>query len=449
MKNKIIVTLLLFASIVQAQEEKKSYSFSLDQAVTHATTNNRSAINANRDIEMAKKKKWETTAAGLPQINGSISYQNNFEIQKSLIPAEIFGGQPGTFQEVAFGTKHNATGNLSLTQLLFDGSYIVALQASKTYLQFYENSKKKTDIEVREMIINSYGSVLLADESVQILQKNKKVLEKTLFDTDQTFKNGLIEEENVEQLKITLASVNNNLNYVTRLKDISLKMLKVNLGIEIEDELTLTDKLDDLTQKNLDLALKSTDFNATNNINYVITKNFVEQRNLEKKKKKLEKSKALPSLSAGINFGYNSFGDKFTFFNSDQKYFNYSNLGITLNVPIFSSFARSARTQQAQIALEKAKTDLTETEQKLKLAYQNAKSDYEYSIEQYNSSKESLGLAERIENKQQIKFKEGLSSSFDFTEAQRQLYTSQQTYLQAMVDVINKKAALEKIIGNQ
>jgi outer membrane protein len=446
MKNKIILTLLLFASIMQAQEEKKSYTFSLDQAITHATTNNRSAINANRDIEMAKKKKWETTASGLPQINGSISYQNNFEIQKSLIPAEIFGGPPGTFQEVAFGTKHNATGNLSLTQLLFDGSYIVALQASKTYLQFYENNKKKTDIDVREMIINAYGSVLLADESVQILQKNKTVLEKTLFDTDQTFKNGLIEEENVEQLKITLASVNSNLNYVTRLKDISLKMLKVNLGIEIEDELTLTDKLDDLTQKNLDLALKSTDFNATSNINYVITQNFVEQRNLELK---LEKSKALPSLSAGVNFGYNSFGDKFTFFNSDQKYFNYSNLGITLNVPIFSSFARSARTQQAKIALEKAKTDLTDTEQKLKLAYQNAKSDYEYSIEQYNSSKESLGLAERIENKQQIKFKEGLSSSFDFTEAQRQLYSSQQTYLQAMVDVINKKAALEKIIGNQ
>lgn len=446
MKNKIILTLLLFASIMQAQEQKKSYSFSLDQAITHATTNNRSAINANRDIEMAKKKKWETTASGLPQINGSISYQNNFEIQKSLIPAEIFGGTPGTFQEVAFGTKHNATGNLSLTQLLFDGSYIVALQASKTYLQFYENNKKKTDIDIREMIINAYGSVLLADESVQILQKNKTVLEKTLFDTDQTFKNGLIEEENVEQLKITLASVNSNLNYVTRLKDISLKMLKVNLGIEIEEELTLTDKLDDLTQKNLDLALKSTDFNATSNINYVITQNFVEQRNLELK---LEKSKALPSLSAGVNFGYNSFGDKFTFFNSDQKYFNYSNLGITLNVPIFSSFARSARTQQAKIALEKAKTDLTDTEQKLKLAYQNAKSDYEYSIEQYNSSKESLGLAERIENKQQIKFKEGLSSSFDFTEAQRQLYSSQQTYLQAMVDVINKKAALEKIIGNQ
>ena len=164
---------------------------------------------------------------------------------------------------------------------------------------------------------------------------------------------------------------------------------------------------------------------------------------------KLEKSKALPTLSAGVNFGYNAFGNEFTFFNSGQQYFNYSNLGVNLNVPIFSSFARSARTQQAKIALEKANTDLIETEQKLKLAYQSAKSDYEYSVEQYNSSKESLKLAERIENKQQIKFREGLSTSFDFTEAQRQLYTSQQNYLQTMVDVINKKAALEKITGNK
>ena len=446
MKKQLVLILFLFASFVKAQDKKQSYSFSLDQAISHALTNNRTAINAGRDIEMAKKKKWETTAMGLPQINGAVSYQDNFKLQTSLLPAEIFGGPKGEFAEVTFGTKHNGGGSLSLSQLIFDGSYLVALQASKTYLKFYENYKVKTDTDVREMIINAYGNVLLADESAQILQKNKAILEKTLFDTDQTYKNGLIEEENVEQLKITLSSVTSNLNYVTRLKDISLKMLKVNLGIDIDADLTLTDKLDVLTQNNLDLALKSSEFNASSNINYMISQNFVEQRNLELK---LQKSKALPTLAAGMNFGYNSFGNTFSFFNSNQRYFNYSNLGVSLNVPIFSSFARSARTQQAKIALEKAKTDLTETEQKLKLAYQNAKSDYEYSIEQYNSSKENLKLAERIEKKKEIKFKEGLSSSFDFTEAQRQLYTSQQSYLQTMVDVINKKAALQKVIGNK
>jgi outer membrane protein len=225
-----------------------------------------------------------------------------------------------------------------------------------------------------------------------------------------------------------------------------LKMLKINLGLDIDDELVLTDKLDVLAQSNLDLTLKSTEFDPSRNINYLISQNFVDQRNLELK---LQKSKALPTLSAGVNFGYNSFGNTFSFFNSNQRYFNYSNLGVSLNVPIFSSFARSARTQQAKIALEKAKTDLEDAEQKLKLQYQNAKSDYEYSVEQYKSSKENLKLAERIEGKQQIKFKEGLSSSFNLTEAQRQLYSSQQSYLQTMVDVINKKAALEKVIGNK
>ena len=446
MKNKLILIFALFGLAMQAQDKKQSYSFSLDQAISHALTNNRSEINAGRDIEIAKKKKWETTAMGLPQINGAINYQDNFKLQTSLLPAQIFGGHAGEFAEVSFGTKHNGGGSLSLTQLIFDGSYIVALQASKTYLQFYENYKVKTDSDVKEMIINAYGNVLLAEESAQILQKNKTILEKTLFDTDQTYKNGLIEEENVEQLKITLSSVNSNLNYVTRLKEISLKMLKVNLGIDIDATLTLTDKLELLAQNNLDLALKTSEFDPKGNINYIISQNFVDQRNLEMK---LQKSKALPTLAAGMNFGYNSFGNTFSFFNSSQRYFNYSNLGISLNVPLFSSFARSARTQQAKIALEKAKTDLTDAEQKLKLGYQNAKSNYEYSIEQYNSSKENLKLAERIEKKQQIKFKEGLSSSFDFTEAQRQLYTSQQSYLQTMVDVISKKAALEKLIGNK
>ena len=443
MKKIIFIAVLSFTSTLFSQDAKKTYALSLQQAIDYAITNNRQAINAGRDIAIAKQKRWETTAMGLPQINGNFGYQNNFVIQKSLIPAEIFGGPAGTFAEVAFGTTHNASASVGLTQLLFDGSYIVALQASKTYLAFYQNYKKKTDADVKEMIVNSYGGVLLANESELILQKNKTILERTLFETEQTFKNGLIEEENVEQLKITLSNLKNNINYITRLKEISLKMLKINLGIDINENLLVTDKLETLAKNNLDLAFTANDFEVTNNINYVISQNFVEQRSLELK---LQKSKALPTLAAGLNFGYNSFGQSFNFFNTDQRWFNYSNLGINLSIPIFSSFARSARTQQAKIAFDKAKTDLDDAAQKLKLQYQNAKSDYEFSIENYQSSKENLQLAERIDTKQQVKFKEGLSSSFNLTEAQRQLYSSQQAYLQAMADVINKRAVLEKII---
>lgn len=441
MKNFFLI-LFVFSLTANAQDAKQNYSFTLQQAIDYALENNYAAINAGRDIEASKQKKWETTAAGLPQINATLDYQNNFELQKSLIPAEFFGGNPGEFQEVAFGTKHNMNARTTLSQLIFDGSYVVALQASRTYLKFYQNAKQKAAIEIKEMVINAYGNVLLAQESIAILQKNKTVLDKTLFETKETYKNGLIEEENVEQLQITLSTINSNLNNTKRLLDIATKMLKITLGIDINADLKLTDKLDVLSASNLDLALTQKDFNVSNTINYLMASNFQEQRQLEYK---LQKSRALPTLSTNINFGYNAFGNQFEFFTKNQRWLNYSNLGVALNVPIFSSLGRSAKTQQAKIALDQAKTQLSETEQKLKLQYASAKSEYEFSVEEFITSKTNLNLAERIEKKQQIKFTEGLSSSFDFSESQRQLYAAQQNYLQSMVNIINKKAALEKI----
>ena len=220
-------------------------------------------------------------------------------------------------------------------------------------------------------------------------------------------------------------------------------MLKINLGVPVDSQITLTDELEQLSQQNLDFALTMPSFEVRNSIDYLISQNLVDQRRLELK---LEKSKALPNLSANVNFGYNAFGDDFNFTNTDQKWFNYSNLGLTLNIPIFSSFGRQAKTQQAKIEFEKATTQQTETEQKLLLQFQSAKSDYEFRIEQYASAKENLRLAERIERKQNIKFTEGISTSFDFTDAQQQLYKAQQDYLQSMVDVINTKATLDKLI---
>ncbi len=447
-KIVILINLIYFAQLsaqeVNKNDAKQSYSFTLKQSIEHALQYNYSEINAGRDIEAAKKKKWETTTMGLPQLNGNVGYQNNFKLQKSVVPGEFFGGPPGSFAEVEFGTKHNMGASLTLSQLIFDGSYLVGLESAKVYLQLFENSKKKTDSEIKQMVINSYGNVLLAQESIKVLESNKVILEKNYNDVNQIYKNGLAEEESVEQIAITLASVNSSLNNVKRSRELALKMLKINLGIELEDELTLTDNLETLSKENLDLAITTSEFSVDKNIDYQMATNMTEQKRLLLK---LEKSKALPSLGAQVNFGYNSFSNTFSFFNENQKWFNYSNLGVALNVPIFSSLGRSARTQQARIAFDQAQTKQKEAEQMLKLQYQAAKSDYEYSVEEYETAKNNLKLAERIEKKQQIKFKEGLSTSFEFTEAQRQLYAAQQSYLQSMVNVVNKRASLEKIIN--
>lgn len=182
MRKLFLIPLIVFGLTAKAQnstsnqlanQAPKSFSFNLEQAISHALTNNYSVINAGRDIEASKEKKWETTAAGLPQINAGLDYTNNFVLQKSVVPAEFFGGNPGEYAEVAFGTKHNMIARSTLSQLIFDGSYIVALQASKTYLKYYENAKQKTDTEIKEAVINAYGNVLLAQESITILEKKQ------------------------------------------------------------------------------------------------------------------------------------------------------------------------------------------------------------------------------------------------------------------------------------
>lgn len=444
-KFQLIVLLTIsFGFYAQTNLTKESYSFNLNEAIDYGLKNNYSAINASRDIDMAKKKKWETTTIGLPQINASLGYQNNIELQKSLIPAEFFGGKEGEFAEVAFGTRHNMLGSATVSQLLFNGSYIVALQSAKVYLQISENAKIKTNQEIREMVVNAYGNVLLANESISILEKNKTNLEKTLNETNQIFKNGFIEEENVEQLQITLATIKSAQENIKRQKIIATNMLKLILGISIEKELILTENLNNLSLNSISLELTTIPFQVENSIDFKIQNNLVETKKLMLL---LEKSNALPSLAAAYNFGYNAFGNQFQFFTNNQRWLNFSNVGISLNVPIFSSLGRSARTQQAKIALEQSKTQMIQVEQGLKLQFEKAKSDYEFSLEQLKTTKSSLALAERIESKQQIKLKEGLLSSFDLSEAQRQLYLTQQNYLQAMLDVINKKASLEKIIN--
>lgn len=425
-------------------QENKS-AFSMDEAIDFALKKNRSAINAGRDVEAAEKQKWEAMAKGLPQLNGYVDYQNFLKQPVSLIPSEIFGDE-GEFIEVAFGTKQNVNAGLTLSQLLFDGSYIVGLQSAKVFLEISRNAKEKTDLEVRKAVINAYGNVLVAEESVKILEKNKANLEKNLADTRRIYENGLIEEENVEQLQITLSDIENSYNNAARLKDIAYKLFNLTLGIDVNASVRLTDNLQDLTMENTRPELVETSFDIKNNVDYKIASNNKRTRELLLK---LEKSRALPTLTSFLNAGYQGFSDSFTFLDGDQDWFGSSLLGVSLNIPVFSSFDRHARTQRARIALEKSKTMLTETEQQLRLELETARSNYQFAIEQYNTSKSNLELAERIEEKNQIKYAEGISSSFDLRQAQTQLYSIQQDYLQAMLAVINSKTNLETILNRK
>ncbi len=425
--------------------QEQTYSFTLQEAIDFALKNNYSAINADRDVLDAQKQKWETIATGLPQISGAVSYQNLLIQQVVQLPGEIIpDGEPGTFVEVVFGQPQQVNAAATLRQQLFDGSYIVGVQATKAFLSYSANNKEKTEQEVRKAVVEAYGNVLLAEESVVILEKNKATLEKNLFETTKIYENGLGDEESVDQLQITLSGVENQLKNAIRLKDITHQMLNLIMGIALDAPTKLEEDLDNLAQRQIDLNLLESELNIENNVDYKLITNLNEQRYFEWK---LAKSRALPTLNAFATYGGLSFGEEFSFFDNGQEWFEFSTIGVDLNIPIFSSFKRSASTQRAKIALEKAKTQLTETQEQIRLQLENAKSNYTLAIEQYDTSKNNLNLAERIENKNQIKYFEGIASSFELRQAQTQLYTAQNEYLQSMVEVINKKTELEIILN--
>jgi len=443
MSKKASLLIMLLIGILGFSQESTN-SFSLQEAINYALENNRTAKNAARDIEAAKELKWETTATGLPQISAKIDYNNWLKQQVSLIPAEFFGGNPDEFAEIEFGTKQSVFASVAVNQKIFDGSYLVGLQSAKVFLDISKNAKEKTDLEVRKAVINAYGNVLLAEESIFILERNITVLEKNLFEIQKIYENGLEEEESVEQLQITLSGVKSNLRNASRLKTLAYQMFNVIIGIDINSSTLLTENLESLTFQNVVLTLLDVDENIENTIDYKIAANDKVSKELLLK---LEKSKALPTLTAFLNSGYQGYSNQFTFTNKNERWFGSSLFGVNMNIPIFSSLGRSAATQRAKINLEKAQDDLTETEQNIKLQIASAKSNYQFAIEDYENKKQNLNLAERIEKKNQIKFFEGIASSFDLLIAQTQLYSSQQDYLQSMLNVITMKAELETVLN--
>ena len=442
--KKILILVLAGFYFAPLQAQQSSYSLSLEQAIALAQDSSYASLNARREMTRALKKKWETTATGLPQINGSISYNNNIKQPVTLIPGEITGGAPGSFTPVIFGTEQNATAQATLEQLIFDGSYLVGLQAAKTFLDFSKNAFEKTQIEVEKSVVNAYGSAKMAEALVSVFDNNYKTLKKSYDELQIVYENGLTELEALEQLEITLLEVKGYLDNAQRSQRLAQHLLRVALGLPLTTELILTDELDTLILRAGEEINPDITLDLQKQIDVRIAENFTEQRRLEWQ---LERSRALPSLSAFANYRTQAFSNDFTFTDNTQQWFQSSVLGIRMQVPIFSSGFRSARSSQAKIAWDQAKTEFAQTKQATQIAFENALSDFNLSKDNFDNASKSLNLAERVATKNQIKFDQGIASSFDLYQAQAQFYRAQQNYYTSLLALLNAKTVLETFIN--
>lgn len=442
-KKIFILFTFLFSISWYSQGQQEIRSFSVKEAQKFALENNLNVQNAKLDVKYAEKVIWENTALGLPQVNSSINYNNNLNLQTTLLPGEIVG-RPGEDIEVQFGTQHNAMASISASQIVFSGPYIIGLQASKIFKKSNEEKLTKTEDDTKELIAQNYYLALLAEETYIIIDSNVQNLEKTLYETQKMYEKGFAEETDADQIRVNLISLQNSLKSAKSQIEVSYKMLKYQLGINLNVEIKLTEKLNDIVSNVTMEKTLADSFIVEEHIDFIIMKTAEE---LSKMQLKLQRAEYIPALDAVYNNNWSAMRNEFSFFSQEDKWYYSSLLGFTLSVPIFSSGNRKAKVGEKKIEYQKAANNKKLTEDALILQIQQDRSDFITAYEKYLSQKDNVEISRKILERTRIKVREGMSSSLDFTVINNQYLTTQSNYISAMFDLLNAKLKLDKAMN--
>jgi len=446
MKKHLLLGAVLISSSLLAQKEAKQ--FSLKEAQDFAAIHSYTVQDKILDYEKARKTIKETAAMGLPQITGSFGYSYNAQIPEQPIPAQFFdpNAPEGEFATVAFGVAHQNQATIQLNQLLIDGSYFVALQATKVVKETKSLEKEEAEIEARKNVAQSYYGVLVAEKTQEILAKNLKTLTENFEETKKLFENGFVEDQDVTQLELLVNNLNNNLANAKRQVKLAHQLLKFNMGIPLEEEVVLTSSLDDIISPvRSDLSLSSSPFQVDQHISY---RALISQEKGARLQLSNERAKYFPTLSGFVTHSQSNFAneaaDAFSF---DTYWIPGTTIGASLNWQIFSGMGRQARVQKAKIDLDRIRVAKTATESQLELQYEQALSDYNYAMDNMSNQMRNRDLSERIRNRTLRKYQEGLASSLELTQVENQYLDAERSYITSILNVLNAKEALEFALG--
>lgn len=449
MKKAIVHLILIIAgtfaggSILTAQDNaSQRLSYSLKEALDYAVANNTNAENARLDVLSADKRVWEATATGLPQVSAAVNYNNNLSLATTLIPD--FLGNPSDKIEVQFGTRHYATAGMSASQMIFSGSFIVGLQTAKIYKEFTQTNRELTEQQVKEAVTQGYYIVLLSENTLQALRGNLENMRTTLNETRELYKSGFVEEIEVDQLEVTMTDLENAVLSMERQLVASRSLLKYQMGLDLLQEIELTDRLEDFILELDYQVLMTYDMDVGSNLNYQI---LSDQEKLAYMDMKLKQTEYLPNLSAFFNLDFTAQRDEFNLFDTNEDWYKASAVGLSLNIPVFSSGLRMAGVAQKRIAYEQARNTRDFTAQGLKVEFMQAQYDLANAYEKFNREKKNLTLSQKVVNTTEAKYSEGLASSLELTQVNDQFLQTLSNYTSAMVEVLNAKISLDILMN--
>ncbi len=463
-KRKSILLLLflgfVFKGVAQNTDTKTvNTSFSLEEAVKFAIENGYDVKSKSIDLEVAKKKIWETTAMGLPQISGTVAYQHIFNVPEFGFPvagltATKFPDMPNLKQNETspgsgiwiysletpkepMASPDNATWDLTVSQLIFSGEYIVGLRAAKVFREMSEQNLTKSYADIKETVSSSYYLALVLDENVRNLKETQKVTDANLKDLTAMGDQGLVEETGVDQVRLIKSNIDNAVSSLERAAKVSKNLLKFQMGLPIEGEIVLTEGIDKYNNESIFSSYLGDSFDVTKTIDYQVLETGVK---LQKLSWDREKTTFLPSV-AGFYRHYQQFKEPLLNFQPKDV------AGINVTVPIFSSGMRRAKVQQARLNFEKMKVTQQQAVEGLNLQYQNTFNDFQTAYASFVTNKKNMELAKKIFDQTMIKYKEGVGSTMDLNTSQNQYLTTQRDYFTALNNLLSAKVKLDKLLS--
>jgi outer membrane protein TolC len=424
--------------MLSAQEMRVS----LVNAQAYAAKHNASAQVNDLERQVAKANIWQNIAIGLPQVQLAGSYTGNIEL-----PAQFIDFGNGELTKLTFGTKYASAGNLSASQLVFDGSYFVALLATKVVSETAELGYQKSLLEVREQVAQAYHLAVVTERNVQAVSANLELTRKLLVETKALQAEGFLESTDVDQLSLVVNNLENSLAFLNNQKEVSLALLKLQMGVPQATSVVLTDALEQLVLfTESGSALLAQGFEAKNHIDY---RTLAVNREGAKLNMQNEWMSFLPrlSLSYGANVNYVSqSANVWDPSGTQAANFAFSSWGLNASVPLFTSGKRVARVKMAQLKLQELDLLLANTESMLSMQYKLARAEYSFALNNYLSQKRNETLAKSIRDRVYAKFKEGVASSQEYTQSENQYQQSVSALLNAANNVLNKRVSLEKLL---
>jgi outer membrane protein len=464
--------LLLIAPLwTHAQQQDTTSGYSLEECIKYALENTADIKNTRVDEQIAEAKVKETVGIGLPQIDAQVQLTHNQKLQPFFGVYGVAAGLSGepldprlppdavVAQNNFFQLKNSGDAKLTITQLLFSGSYLVGLKASSTYKELAYKTSKQTKIDLIQNVTKAYYSVLINNERITLFDNNIARVDSLLRNTAAMNKNGFAEEIDVDRTRVTLNNLKTERIKFLNSQALSLALLKFQMNYPMEQPLQVRGSIKSLKVDENIFAEYEQGWDPENRIDFQVLKT---QRELQRLDVKNKNAAGMPTLSAFANLGYTTQSTSISgLFKTDtevpadleaqgvksDKWYQYSLFGVTLHVPIFSGLQRNYQVQQSKLSLMKIENNFTKLRQSIALDIEQNSTIYRNSVETLRSQEENMTLAAKVARVTKIKYEQGVGSSIEVTDAESALREAQVNYYNALFDAIVARVDLEKTYG--